>query len=391
MIDLVRYRAGGSDGYYSYPHVEPQAYDPAGGGGGGIGASMYSLPAGAATCHWGFDGDALADGLPALQACYAAARVGDEPKPAGRIVVESLANSSGVVSSARTYPELGDTFATCVNDAARSIHIPRNPDEEDLYQAYRESAEYAEREMGETMGVPEPPVRPIVCGVHASAADASPSVAIELTPTSVLVDGEEVVDITLLQDTTWGADFDKALSWLSAAVPAEYLVPEANWSLALRAHPAIDSDLVDLVLSYLEPTSVYFARGVGTSDDWQVVNPLGTPGWGFCTVHEEEFTVGISIRADGRIYIEDDNGGDSIEANDNGGADLPGLRRALGELKALHGGRTDAIVRAPESVAYRSLVNVIEVAVAAGFVDTAFWAASYPEIQQEQDARMVDP
>lgn len=387
VIDLVRYGPGGSQDYYSYPPQPARDYDPMGGGGA---MGIDSLGPGAAQCHWGFDGDALAGALPELQRCYDAAVAAGGPPPAGRIVVESLADGDGAVSSARVLPDLGEELATCVNDAATANRIPRNADEENLYEAYRESAEYAEREMGEVIEVPEPPVRPIVCAVHAPIVEPSPSVTLELTPTSVAIDGEEVVDIALLQDGD--EDLDRALSWISARVPAEYLVPEAFWSLGVRAHPAVDTRLVDLLLSYLQPTTVHFARAVGTSDGWQYVNPRGTPGLGFCTVRPDELTIRIAVDATGRVDLsaEGETAG-NVGPLDSGGADLPGLRGLLDDLKRTYGGRTDAIVIARDDVVYRDLVNVVEVAVSAGFVDTAVEADAYQQLQQRRDAMMVDP
>ena len=395
VIDLQADSGEGTDGYYSYPPPEPVDYDPAAGGGGGgwQGGSIGSLPPGAARCYSGVPGAALDPALPAIRTCFDAQRAGEGPTLGGRIVVESLANGDGVVRSARVRPDSDPAFNACIDRAMRAIKIPRTDAELEILEAYRESAEFADREMAEALEVPEPPVRPIVCGLHTPALEPSPSVTMELTPTAVSIDGEHVVDTTLLQDPSYGAEFDRALSWISARIPAAYLVPEADWSLALRALPGIDTDLIDLVLSYLSPTSVYFARGVGTSDEWSIVNPAGTPGWSFCDVGQEEFAVRITLYGEGRIQLAAFGGAvNGITAAESGRYDLSALRERLDALSAGPlAGRTDAVVVAGQRIAYRDLINIVEVAVASGFVDTAFWAASYPDIQEQQDARLVDP
>jgi hypothetical protein len=139
--------------------------------------------------------------------------------------------------------------------------------------------------------------------------------------------------------------------------------------LVVRAHPGVDAGKVELVLAQLTNsalTSVSFARSVGVTDAWSVVNPLGTPSDPFCRPERTSATVllterGFAVHVGGMTAL--------IEAED-GVRDFDALSTALTTIRnTTLPNQSDLSIAAAPQTTYRDLLRTIELGIETGFFD----------------------
>jgi hypothetical protein len=206
----------------------------------------------------------------------------------------------------------------------------------------------------------------------AAAASVPEAVRLEISPTMVHADGTALLYTADIDQpgvlrsarrTLEGIVRNRVLEGRRPSEPEPAQQPLMPRFIALRAHPALDARTVLLVRDALltggSLRSELYSRAVGTTDAWLAVNPLGTPDYG-CAPVDASVTLHLDASA-ARI-------GDHAVAIRDGDFDLADLGRAL--ASADRGSRTDLVIEVAPEVTYRTLVNVVEAAIAAGFVDT---------------------
>ena len=159
--------------------------------------------------------------------------------------------------------------------------------------------------------------------------------------------------------------------------------PAMRPRLVVRAHPGVDAQKVELVLDELAHAtlpSVSFARSVGVTDAWSVVNPIGSPSDAFCRPVETSVSVlvtetGFVVFAGGIAALIDRDsysgrGADRSAARDGDERDFDALSTAFATIKNMTlPNRSDLSIAAVPGTTYRDLLRVIELGLHAGFFD----------------------
>ncbi len=192
---------------------------------------------------------------------------------------------------------------------------------------------------------------------------------VEITPSSISVNGRVLLDTAELATNTnasprrliAGAVFGR--SWSGA-----------TRQVTLRAHPAVKIGVLERLLPALRAgASVHYARAIGVTDAWQIVNPGGTADLRACR------------RASGSVRIEVGKrelrvgyaGAIHAIARRAGRHDFPALVRHLASLRrGVLRGRSDADIGGRPGVQYRAVLRALEVAYAAGFFDARIRSGS---------------
>jgi len=178
---------------------------------------------------------------------------------------------------------------------------------------------------------------------------------------------------------TYSIQRDTSASW-RIPVLASLLGPSQGQRLVIEAHPAVDAVVIERVARTAVATGhgeLGFAREVGTTGSWIVVNPLATPDW-HCSGARAAVAVrvtqeAIEVRAAGSV--------ERIPVGDGAQVFAP-YRAALDRLRAAPEtrARLDLDLSVARGVEYRVLLRVLEVAVEAGFFDARViaWAPAEP-------------
>lgn len=154
--------------------------------------------------------------------------------------------------------------------------------------------------------------------------------------------------------------------------------------LAIRAHPGVDNGKIDAALSALASfalPSVSFARRVGVTDAWSIVNPLGTPSDPYCRPERTAVTVvvtarGFAVLAGGLVAYIDDRSDDDH--------DFEALSTALTTIRNTtlpH--RSDLSIAGSPDTTYRDLLRTFELGIETGFFDTRH--AQYDHVAAQID------
>jgi len=157
-------------------------------------------------------------------------------------------------------------------------------------------------------------------------------------------------------------------SWYLAGL-ASLVRPRDSARLAIEAHPAVDALVVERLTRTVRAAGVRnlgYARQVGTSGTWMVVNPLGTPDW-YCRGARAAVAVRLEPEA---IEVVGPDREERIPPRD-GDLDFARLGEVLTRWRAdaALGGRRDLDLAATPGVEYRALLRALEAAVGAGYFD----------------------
>jgi hypothetical protein len=196
--------------------------------------------------------------------------------------------------------------------------------------------------------------------------DAPPWAArLEVTRSQVALDGQHVIHTHLLEPDALPVETARQLE--AAAQLADRNRAGGLTDLVVRAHPAVDGGVVARAIAPFVRASgprLLLGRAVGLSEVWAVVNPLGSSNDLRCRMAPLAVEVvpgpdRFEVRAGGRAITLPGRPAEALAA-------LPGT---LAELRAAQPDRVDLGLTLTPGVAYRDLLQALEIAVAAGYWD----------------------
>lgn len=250
-------------------------------------------------------------------------------------------DGSGAVSGVEIDGLRGLPAEACVRNALRGVEL-----------AAADSGASARRELACSFVLDNPEAPAVV-----SRADE-----LRVSLSEVVFRGAPVAD-------TYALSRDRSEQWYLADL-ARLVRSRTGGRLAIEAHPAVDAVVIERLSRTLAAVGAHplgYAREVGTSGAWMVVNPLGTPDWG---CQGARASVSVRIGADA-IEVAGPDHAEHIPSR-AGEHDFERMREVLARLRAAAPGdaRRALDLSASRGVEYRVLLRAVELAVEAGFFDT---------------------